>query len=635
MFKNLSLWTKILSVVTLALLGEAVLLTFSGLHNLNAMMIQIERRELEGYVAHLIASIASETRLARALSTLVASLPLIQEPFAANDREALKAQTLATYQAIKAEFGVEQFQFHTPPAQSYLRLHMPEKFGDDLSSFRHTVVHTNETRQATEGLEGGVAGLGLRGMVPVFHKDKHLGSVEFGMSFGRPFFDAFKADHGVDTGLHLPVGDRFKTFASTLGQEPLMSSESLIKALRGEGQFEYHELLGKVRAVYAGVVNDYSGKPLGVLEVSMDRGYYQSALENARAMGYVAGLAALGLGLLLAWITGRGLAHRIEAVSAGVRRISQGDLTTQVAIVGQDEIGQLAGATQTMQRQLHDLVAQVRDHAFAVHAAAREIAASVESQAGTSSEMSASVAEITSTMEEFSASSNQIAEYSKSVVEIAHHTWENSRQGADGMQMLMNKMTDIRADNQRSLQEIVDLGRNSKEIGKVMEIINAVADQTRLIAFNAALEASSAGEAGRRFSVVAAEIRRLADNVTESTGEIEKRVNEIQNAISRLVIASEKGSSGIEAGLLESARTGERLSQLVDAAHQSTSAAQQISLSTQQQQVASDQVVVALREIVAASSHTAQSISRVLSVSKDMASLSAELNHAVGQFKVD
>ncbi len=256
------------------------------------------------------------------------------------------------------------------------------------------------------------------------------------------------------------------------------------------------------------------------------------------------------------------------------------------------------------------------------------------SMAAAVEEMSSTVAEITSTMEELSASSSQIADHSRSVVDIANHTWEKSKQGADSMQQLLSRMEGIRDDNQDNLKEIVELGSKSKEISKVMEIINSIADQTKLIAFNAALEASSAGEAGKRFSVVAAEIRRLADNVTDSTSEIESKIEEIQNSINRLVITSEKGATTIAAGMAASNDTAGNLADLVGAASQTSSAAQQISLSTQQQKTASNQVVVALREIVSASSHTAESISHISQISEDMSNMSAELSKLVGQFKL-
>ena len=269
-----------------------------------------------------------------------------------------------------------------------------------------------------------------------------------------------------------------------------------------------------------------------------------------------------------------------------------------------------------------------------VYSAAQEIASAVEGQAATSTEMSSSVAEITSTMEELSASSTQIADHSRSVVDIANQTLDGSRQGSEAMQTVLGRMNDIQVDNQHSLQEIVDLGSKSKQISKVMDIINAVADQTKLIAFNAALEASSAGEAGKRFSVVASEIRRLADSVTDSTREIETKISEIQDSISRLVITSEKGSAGIAAGTAASANTAERLDAIVNTATHTSSAAQQISLSTQQQKIARNHVVVALREIVTASSHTAHSITRISEVSKEMSGLSARLDALVRQFKL-
>ncbi|TXT41174.1 MAG: methyl-accepting chemotaxis protein [Comamonadaceae bacterium] len=133
---------------------------------------------------------------------------------------------------------------------------------------------------------------------------------------------------------------------------------------------------------------------------------------------------------------------------------------------------------------------------------------------------------------------------------------------------------------------------------------------------------------------VASEIRRLADSVTESTGDIEAKVEEIQGSISRLVVTSEKGSSTIAAGMQVSTSTTHDLDELVDAASQTRNAARQISLSTQQQKTASDQVVIALREIVTASSQTAQAISSVSRISTEMSTMSLELSELVKRFRL-
>ncbi len=634
MFQNLRLWAKLMVAMGASIGIVGAVLTVTNFSTMSSLIREAERQALDAHLKAITNAIAGESRMAEAMSAVVASVPLVQEKFAAGDRKALGGLFAPGYKTLAKDYGIEQFQFHTPPATSFFRVHKPEKFGDDLSSFRNTVVATNKSQKPTRGLEGGVAGLGARGMVPVFHKGRHVGSVEFGMSFGQAFFDNFKAENGVDAALHVLAGESFKTMASTLGKEPLLGADALSKAMAGEPQQEHRDIQGVTYAVYAAAVSDYSGKPFGVMEIAMDSSAYQASLASARNTALVVGLLSFALGLVLAMLTARSLVGRINAVVAGVDRIARGDLSADIAVAGNDEIAELARATREMRRKLHDLAAEVGANAEAVHTAALEITAAVENQAATSSQMSSSVAEITSTVEELSASSNQIAEHSKSVVDIANQTLDGSRKGSEAMQTVLGRMSDIRADNQASLQEIVALGAKSKQISKVMEIINTLADQTKLIAFNAALEASSAGEAGKRFSVVAGEIRRLADSVTDSTGEIEIKINEIQDSISRMVITSEKGGSGIAAGTGASANTAERLNEIVSAASQTTSAAQQISLSTQQQKTASNQVVVALREIVAASSHTAQSIGRISSISKEMSALSDRLSASVGRFKL-
>ena len=634
MFTNLRLWVNYMIGAGAAILLAVSVLSFFNLRALDSLALEAERTELRQYAERIRLDVEAETRMAEAMSALVANIPEVQQRFAAGDRDWLHEQFLASYGVLSKNYGAVQFQFHTPPATSFLRLHQIEKYGDDLSGFRHSVVDTNAQRTPHRGLESGVAGLGARGMVPVFDQGRHLGSVEFGMSFGAPFFEAFKARHGVEAALHLTRDGKVETFASTAGERPLLD-EATIAAAAGTPQYAQLTIGGVHLAIYAEAVQDYAGQPLGVIEVAKDRQVYSQIRARAIGQTWMLGALVLAVGLVLALVSARVLARRIERLTQGVDRVAAGDLAREVALDGRDELAGLAGATDRMRRHLRDLVSEVERNAIAVHEAARQIAQAVDGQAATSSEMSSSVAEITSTMEELSSSSAQIAEYSGSVVEIARRTYDGSLQGEEAMRQLVDKMDEIRHDNQVSLKEIVDLGGKSKEITRIMEIIDTVADQTKLIAFNAALEASSAGEAGKRFGVVAAEIRRLADSVSESTAEIAHKIGEIQETIGRLVITSEKGSVGIEQGLDASARTADFLHELVQTASETTSSAQQISLSTQQQRTASNQVVVALKEIVTASAETADSVRRISQVAQSMAQLSATLKSQVDRFVLD
>ncbi|GLR65188.1 methyl-accepting chemotaxis protein [Marinospirillum insulare] len=324
------------------------------------------------------------------------------------------------------------------------------------------------------------------------------------------------------------------------------------------------------------------------------------------------------------------------------------DLSKRLETSDQAELGDLASQINSLLKRIEQAISGVLVSSEELTSTATHLAQTAglvgrntdkqqevsQTMAAAVEQMSSSVAEITSTMEELSASSTQIADHSQSVVEVANLTLDSSKKGADAMQNLQERMGDIHQDSANSLQEIIQLGSKSKEISKVMDLINTLADQTKLIAFNAALEASSAGESGKRFSVVASEIRRLADSVTDSTHEIEDRIQEIQDSISRLVITSEKGADSIQLGMQVSSETAEDLNALVQAASKTSNAAQQISLSTKQQKTASGQVVVALHDIASASSHNAESVRNITDVSESMLKMSQQLTELVHEFKV-
>lgn len=382
------------------------------------------------------------------------------------------------------------------------------------------------------------------------------------------------------------------------------------------------------------VVKDAQGKPLARFRMGMPKDAIAQAQRDA-VWSVVAGIVmvALAVSASIVFVVRRALAPA-GTMQALLAELARGNLTMQAQAGSRDEIGDMARSLNLAVTELNGTLVKVGSHAVGMDLAARDISGAVGAHAATASEVAATVVEITSSMEELSATSTLIADHSKAVVDIANSTLDNARKGSEAMQEVLSKMDEIRAENQLSLGEIVALGGKSKEISKVMVMISAVADQTKLIAFNAALEASSAGEAGRRFGVVAGEIRRLADSVSDSTGEIDAKISEIQDSISRLVITSEKGAKGIVDGMGATARTAQRLDQLVQAASQTSGAAQQISLSTQQQKSASSQVVQALREIVNASDDNARSIARIAQISEQMNDTSSRLSALVGQFRL-
>jgi len=357
---------------------------------------------------------------------------------------------------------------------------------------------------------------------------------------------------------------------------------------------------------------------------------------TSRKIVLLVGVAVLLLVLGMAYYSTVSIIRPIKETSAALQDIAEGegDLTQRLDANRTGEIGELSRWFNAFIDKLHRIISSVVETTREVNLSAGEILAAVTEQAAIVTQQSSSVSEITSTMEELSTSSKHIADHSQSVVEISTKALRTAEKGAEAVESVMKKMDEINRDSQNSINEIVELGKRSKEITKVMEIINNIADQTKLIAFNAAIEAASAGEAGKRFGVVAAEIRRLATSVMESTGEIESQINEIQQAVNRLVIASEKSSKGIQEGMASSFQTVELLKDILAGAQSTTDAAKQISLSTQQQKTASDQVVIALKEIAEGSKQTSISINQTTSISKSLADLSGNLQRLVEKFKL-
>jgi methyl-accepting chemotaxis protein len=328
-----------------------------------------------------------------------------------------------------------------------------------------------------------------------------------------------------------------------------------------------------------------------------------------------------------------GILQTIRETTRVIGEIAQGDFTKEVNVKSRDEMGVLATAVNVHVLNMGAVLDGVNDMTTRVNTSANEIAASVSEQASISTEQSASLSEITATMEELSASSSQIAENANSVAQLSKNMLAETDRSVVSLGSLKGKMDEIEADNKKSINEILELDRKSKEIGKIMGIINNIADQTKMIAFNAAIEASSAGEAGKRFSVVAGEIRRLADNVMESTGEIQGKIEEIQKAVNRLVIVSEKGEKTVRDGANSATTTLEDLKHIVVGTKSTTESAIQISLATQQQKTASNQVLIALKEIDQGMHHSSAAIRQTSATTTTMTDMAENLQKILGKFK--
>lgn len=304
-----------------------------------------DQRELVSHYDALQSRIVEESHRAAAMSAVAAAMPATQEAMAKQDREALVRLFGPVFAAIKSDYGVDQFQFHVPPATSYLRVHQPAKFGDDLSGFRKTVLIANQERRVVVGLEGGVAGLGIRGVVPIAQSGKHLGSVEFSLTFGQPFLDDFKTNRHVDVAFHLADGSGFKLFGGTLKGRSFFDAAEYGRATEGGFTVRRAKLEGTPVAALLGPIKDFSGKPLGAVELVMDNGDYEASADRAWLLAI--GIAAIGLVLaaIVGYLIARSISRPILSITSVMRELADGRLDVAIpASKANDEVGAMVKA---------------------------------------------------------------------------------------------------------------------------------------------------------------------------------------------------------------------------------------------------------------------------------------------------
>ncbi len=341
---------------------------------------------------------------------------------------------------------------------------------------------------------------------------------------------------------------------------------------------------------------------------------------------------------IIAWIIGANIANPVTRLAAVARQIAGGDLTQAVMIdhLSDDEIGKLAQSFHAMQTSLRDIIGHIRTAGFKMQGATDEIFMAVNQLAAALEQQSASVHETTMTMESLTATSRQISGNTEAVVTMAEQTRTLSQKGASVAAETIQKMQQIHLTNQQFLEKVTALGERSEKIGSVIQMIHAIADQTKLIAFNAALEAVGAKDtAGKRFNVVAGEIRRLADTIILSTRETESNILAIQQGVRELILSSDITTQHIAGGLQHTEKTADWLREILEAAVHTTEEARQISLATQEQQLANEQILLALREISNGTKQFVDAGNQVSRSANDMRQLAEAFGERINRFDIE
>jgi methyl-accepting chemotaxis protein len=325
-----------------------------------------------------------------------------------------------------------------------------------------------------------------------------------------------------------------------------------------------------------------------------------------------------------------------EAIEAMVRLVVQGDLSgsLRLGITDAALTPLVAGVGQVMET-LKKFVTEIREAALQLSTSAAEVlAAATQNESSTSAQASA-IHETTATMEELKGASHQIAENAQMVASIAEQTLTGARQGEGSIKAFMEAMEKVRHNAVEVDEAIGKLSRRVERIGTVVDVIDEIADRSDLLALNAALEGAKAGEAGRGFSIVAAEMRRLAENVMESTKEIKNLITEIREATH----AAKEASDGNKRMAAEGEKLGgsamQNVTGILTGIQETSDAARVIHLATQQQRTATEQVVQSMSEIEEVTRQAQAGSRQATGAASELTKLAERLAELVKRFKVD
>ncbi|QXG33660.1 methyl-accepting chemotaxis protein [Pseudomonas viridiflava] len=367
-------------------------------------------------------------------------------------------------------------------------------------------------------------------------------------------------------------------------------------------------------------------------QLQLDRRDVESA--QARNMQIGCTLLAMILGIIAAVIITRQITRPLQETMAVVDRIASGDLSQTMVVTRRDELGVLQQGIQRMGTTLRELIGGIRDSVVQIASAAEELSAVTEQTSAGVNSQKVETDQVATAMHEMSATVAEVARNAEQASEAASTADKEARAGDQVVSEAIGQIEKLAAEVVRSSDAMTLLEQESDKIGKVMDVIKAVAEQTNLLALNAAIEAARAGEAGRGFAVVADEVRGLAQRTQQSTEEIENLVAALQNG-TRQVSSIMLNSRDLTVSSVQlSRKAGTSLNSITQTVSNIQAMNQQIAAAAEEQSAVAEEISRSIINVRDVSEQTASASEETAASSVELARLGGQLQTMVSHFKI-
>ncbi|MCG5509330.1 MULTISPECIES: methyl-accepting chemotaxis protein [Ectothiorhodospira] len=362
----------------------------------------------------------------------------------------------------------------------------------------------------------------------------------------------------------------------------------------------------------------------------------RTAASTATFIMAVTVLAALLAAVLLGFMLTRGIVNPLRQTTHHLRAIAEGDgdLTRRLPVSGKDEITDLSSAFNAFADRIHALVRQVVGASAQLASAAEQLSASSEETREQVQRQQSEVQQVATAMNEMAATVQEVARNAAEAAVMARTSDSQAQAGGREVDESIRTIRELAAEVERTAVVIGRLSKDSDEIGKILDVIRGIAEQTNLLALNAAIEAARAGEQGRGFAVVADEVRTLASRTQASTNDVQAMIERLQSGAGEAVQVMEQGRGKARQGVEQAGKAGESLNVITRSIGTINDMNAQIASAAEEQSAVAEEVNRNVVNISDGVEHAATGSRQIAAASDELARLAAELQERVGQFKV-